>query len=263
MASWFYKIDDVEHGPISQAELLKMVQLGRLAADDMIRNETKEKWYQARDVKGLEFPGDNEPPKPKKTAKKTPKPPQATTSSEARNLLKGFGKKNKSNTESGTGETGKSESSTVDSWDARQKATARAVMAQPTARKPLDKRTKQIIWVAGGLLLLLLLFPPHQAPEGLTLTKKWDGRHAFLFKPPVMTLEAEKSMGNVDINNLKVEGDKTFIQAPMPINGPRTLYEGLVILAAAGAAIGILTAKKAAADIPDSKPAHPPRRRAV
>jgi len=93
VVSWYYKIDDVEHGPISQDELVKMAEEGRLSPEDLVRNEKKKKWYKAGDVKGLKFPIPEEEPdrqlySPKTKAKQAP----VETSAEAMKLLKGFKK---------------------------------------------------------------------------------------------------------------------------------------------------------------------------
>ena len=255
MTSWYYKIDEVEHGPVSQDDLVKMVRQGRLSSDDLVRIETKKKWYKARAVKGLKFPDEKESHRDD-TAKKKPAPDStpapSATSVEASSLLKNLKKKG----------SDQGESVEVDSWETQDKASSKAVMSRAVERKPLDRTTKRVLWITAAAVLLLVLFPPHQAPADSNLP---TGRYTtFLFTPPVTKRDVFKGgTGNIDFDKIEVEGDQAFVWADLPINLMRLLFECLGVIVVAGMVFGFLAARKAAAEVPDRKPAHPPRRRAV
>ena len=256
MTSWYYKIDEVEHGPVSQDDLVKMVRLGRLSSDDLVRIETKKKWYKARAVKGLKFPDEKESHR-NDTAKKKPAPDStpapSATSVEASSLLKNLKKKG----------SDQGESVEVDSWETQDKASSKAVMSRAVERKPLDRTTKRVLWITAAAVLLLVLFPPHQVPADSNLP---TGRYTtFLFIPPRMKWDVlKRGVGTVNLDEIKREGNKVYVLEDLPINWIRLLlFECLGVIVVAGMVFGFLAARKAAAEVPDRKPAHPPRRRAV
>lgn len=252
MTSWYCKIDDVEHGPLSQGELVKMVQQGRLSLDDLVRTESKEKWYKARDVKGLDFPTEDEPPS-RAAAKKEKDASPASTSSQADSLLKSLTKKG----------SGQGEDIEVDSWEQKERSSSKSMMTKTLDRKPLDPRLKKIAWICGGVILLLVLFPPHQPPDGVTVN---GGLHwRFLFMPPVVPMDIEKhGTGAIDPNSeIIFEGDKAIIKAAMGIDWLWLSLECLGVIAIGGTVGGIMLAKSAAADIHDVKPGKPPSPRTV
>jgi GYF domain 2 len=269
VVAWYCKIDDVEHGPLSQEELVKMAGEGRLAADDLVRNEQKKKWYKAGTVKGLKFPGDGRTQG--RTNRQEPEPAVASTgtSAEAIRLLKGLTKKGAG---SGTSVPTQSRPGAGDDW----KPAPSAVMQKPP-KKPFDPRTKKILWGAGAAILLLVLFPPHQVPDGRSMPPGWY--FSPIFTPPMSRLKLDSGLGDVvsrknEIvykkddagNELKdSEGNRIpdYIRVPMPIQWSRLFLLCFAVIVVAAGAIGFLAARGAAAQVPDAKPAYPPRRKQV
>lgn len=262
MVAWYCKIDDVEHGPLSQDELVKMASEGRLSSNDLVRNEQKKKWYKAGSVKGLKFPADGEPGG--NVGRNEPEAaPSSGTSAEAIRLLKGLTKKGADTVGSVA-----TQPRPADDW----KPAPSRVMQQ-AERKPLDPRTKRILWAAAAVILVLVLFPPHQKPEGYSMPEGWYFRP--IFSPPVVSVKADKGVGGLDtqgmeivdeiveINGKKVTVKTAYVKAPMPIYWKWLFLECFGVIAIAAGAIGFLAARTAAAEIPDSKPAHPPRRKQV
>jgi GYF domain 2 len=261
VVAWYCKIDDVEHGPLSQDDLVRMAGEGRLSASDLVRNEQKKKWYKAGTVKGLKFPADEDTVRPSRPSE--PEPAGGLgTSAEAVRLLKGLTKKG-----SDRGGEVTIQSRPADDW----KPAPSAVMQKPP-RKPLDPLTKRILWGAGAVMLALVLFPPHQIPADFAMAKGWY--FAPIFAPPTATVKLfqegdkdVKGIGSFDNMEIEVvdEGGKKIYYAkePMRVHWTRLLLECFVVVVVTAAAIGILAARTAAAQVPDSKPGRPPRRKQV
>jgi hypothetical protein len=268
VVAWYCKIDDVEHGPLSQDDLVKMASEGRLAADDLVRNEQKKKWYKAGSVKGLKFPTDGKPGMDSKLRETEPlAAPSSGTSAEAVRLLKGLTKKGGSSSGGQMGGGVATQPRTADDW----KPAPSRVM-QKAERKPLDPRTKRILWAAAAVIVALVLFPPHQVPEGYALQPGWHWSPVFM--PPKARIklfeEGDKDVKGVgafdemDIAAVEENGKKVFYaKAPMPIAWRKLFLECFTVIVVAAAAIGFLAIRTAAEQAPEIKPAHPPRRKHV
>jgi len=261
VVAWYCKIDDVEHGPLSQDDLVRMAGEGRISPDDLVRNEQKKKWYKAGSVKGLKFPDDEDTVRPSRRSEPEPAA-VAGTSAEAVRLLKGLTKKG-----ADRGSEVTVASRPADDW----KPAASAVM-QKAQRKPLDPLTKRILWGAGGVMLVLLLFPPHQVPAEFAMAEGWY--FWPIYPPPVATVKLfeegnkdVKGIGSFDNPNMEVreEGGKKVFYAtePMRIHWLRLFLECFVVIVLAAAAIGFLAARTVVAQVPESKPGRPPRRKQV
>ncbi|TWU49259.1 DUF4339 domain-containing protein [Rubripirellula reticaptiva] len=72
--NWFFKKDGHQHGPVPAKELKQLADAGRIEADDLVRNESTEKWVRAKSVKGLirVEPTAGPPPLPKKASQPEP-----------------------------------------------------------------------------------------------------------------------------------------------------------------------------------------------
>ena len=51
--TWYFKVLEMEMGPVSHSELVDLVRDGTIAEDDWVRRETEAKWTRASDVVGL------------------------------------------------------------------------------------------------------------------------------------------------------------------------------------------------------------------
>lgn len=264
MVSWYYKTDDVEHGPLSQDELVQMAADGRLSPEHLVRNDRKKKWYKAGDVKGLKFPVAAGTLQAASTAAE-PAPPELHTSTEALRLLKNLHKKG-SDRDDGADERREP--------PPERRPTRQAALAQAAPRKPLDPKLKLVLWITAGVALVPVLFPPHRVPAEFNLPA---GRHTTpLFMPPTVKLKPTQGLGNIDVSTMEktveqVKGsdgmvtqkEVYYIRAPLPINWTRLSIECMAVLIVGAAVIGFLAARSVAAQIPDPQPTHPPRRRQV
>lgn len=261
MVNWYCKIDDVEHGPLSQEELVKMAGQGRLSPNDLVRNEKKNKWYKAGAVKGLFSPADepagNEQ-QPVHAGSGTEPSSEGGTSAEAIRLLKGFGKKNRDS----QGETRPAPEVTKrprndDDWKPAQ----RGVM-QRAEQQPLKPRTKRILGIAAVIVLLLVLFPPHSVPPGYSMPEGWY--FTPIFSPPVVSVKADKGVGALDPKNIEIveeNGVQTaYVKSPMPVDMMRLLMLVTGVVVVTAGVLGFLAARESAAGVPDPQPSHPRRR---
>jgi len=115
-----------------------------------------------------------------------------------------------------------------------------------------------VLWITTGLVLLLILFPPHKAPKGYPLE---EGRHTMpIFMPPEVVVDAsERSVGALEVSHID---ENNMAHAKMRINSLRLALECLAVIVVGGAVFGFLAARSAAAEVPDPKPVDPKRRTA-
>lgn len=54
---WYYRIDEVEHGPVTAQDLRDLASMGGIRTEDLVREDGGEGWHTARKVRGLFRPG--------------------------------------------------------------------------------------------------------------------------------------------------------------------------------------------------------------
>lgn len=179
MVAWFCKIDGIEHGPLTQEKLVRMARQGRIGPDDLVRNELKDKWYKASSVDGL-INTDDEAGGSSGRAREGDDASGSETSAEAQRLLKAFGK-------------AKKEGSSEEIPAAREREEPASRSAQRVAflsapsekeKKPFSRPQQLLLWITGGIAMLLILFPPFEIPNGLG---DRGIQYGFLFTPPKFT----------------------------------------------------------------------------
>jgi hypothetical protein len=262
MVTWYCKIADVEHGPMSQDDLLKMAHEGCLSPEDLVRNASKKKWYKAKAVKGLTFKsGEPEAPKAKETASATStKDSEPATSAEADRLLTTIRKKKESDDEKRPN-ANSVEQRRDDGWRPPP-----SKLAKPLKRKPLDPIVKVILAVTAAIVVVLALFPPHKVPRDYLSkgkTASATGRLTqFVFTPPVIKREVSmRGVGNTDLKEFTIDEDgKAYAMVMLPINWMRLALEWLGVIVVGAGTCGFLMLRATVAEFPDLQPAHPPRR---
>lgn len=222
MVSWFCKIDGIEHGPLTQDKLVRMASQGRIAPDDLVRNELKDKWYLASQVDGLLDETDVLGGSTGRAGEGDDA--GSETSIEAQRLLKAFGRNKQ---QSSADDLPPSERR--DDPPPSKTAQRRTYLSTPDTaeRKPLSKPQKIVIGAAACAALLLILFPPFVVPYGLG-----DGgrQRGFLFARPKFQAKVPPAGLRQKLNSSDmIVGDKAV--------GTKTVSWGWLILELSGVAI--------------------------
>jgi len=263
MAEWYCKIDGVEHGPLSQKELVKMAENGRLSPDDLVRNNRKKKWYKARQVHGLKLDSSSsdsgEAASSQEPASESPggsTPDDSVRSAEvAMSLLKGL--QNSKRSKSDSGEVNAEPSDRVDDDD-RPKSRKQQLLMTPSrelqaAEAAGFSRSEKITLAVTALVMLVFIaLPPHTVPENVD---DRPGRHTSpWFAPPSRKVDvADKPEEQWPSDILKEEPPVTneqgkitkhIVIVEMPIAWGRLALELAGILLVGAAVFGILRVRR-------------------